>query len=177
MTTGKIKGFEVKKNRDGSGDRLMLQVEISDPDDTQTVELMSQSGDDAVPPIDSRVLITSVGSAYKIAVAVDDGITPSMAEGERKIYSIDAGAIAAFINFLNTGILELNGNADFAVRYGQLQTAFDELKADFNNFITTVYNLHSHPTAPTGPVSTPSVTGSSSAADITGAKIEEIKVP
>jgi len=177
MITGIVKGYEVKKNRDGAGARLMLQVEITDPDDIQTVELMSASGEDNVPPIDSRVLIVSVGSAYKIGIAIDDGITPSMSDGEKKMYSIASGAISAFINLLNTGIIELNGNADFAVRYNALETAFDELKTDFNNFVTTVYNVHNHPTAPTGPVSPPSATGSSSAADITGAKIDEIKVP
>jgi len=177
MTTGVIKGFEIKKNRDGAGDRVILQVEITDSDDVQSVELMAQSGEDNVPPVDSRVLITSVGPAYKIGIAADDGITPSMAEGEKKIYSINSGDIAAFINLLSTGTIEINGNTDFAVRFGALETAFNELKTDFNNFVSTTYNLHNHPTAPTGPISTPSVTGSSSSADISGAKIDEIKVP
>ena len=176
LRTGTVTGNEIKKNRDGTGKRRLLQVEISDPDDIQTVELMSAAGEDVDPPVDSRVLIIDVGAAYKIAIAADDGIEPSMDEGEKKIYSIDGGAISAFINFLNTGVLELNGNADFAVRFNELKSAFDELVTDFNNLVT-VHDTHMHPTAATGPPSLPTVTGTSSAADMSAAKIDEIKVP
>lgn len=177
IQTGRITGREVKKNRDGTKNVLLLQVEISDPDDMQTVELVTQAGEDTNPPDDSKIIILPVGRAWKTAIAVDDGIEPSMQPGEKKLYSIDGGAISAFVDFLNTGILQLNGDADFAVRFSELETAFNELKTDFNDFITNTYNLHNHPTAPVGPVSTPSVTGTESTADISGAKIDEIKVP
>lgn len=176
IRTGKITGSEVKKNRDGVGNRRLLQVEISDPDDIQTVELMASAGEDVNPPVGNRVLILDVGAAYKIAIAADDGIEPSMDEGEKKLYSIDGGAISAFINLLNTGILELNGNADFAVRFNALQTAFDQLVTDFNNLVT-VHDTHMHPTAATGSPSLPTITGTASSADMSGAKIDEIKVP
>ena len=176
IRTGKITGSEIKKNRDGAGNRRLLQVEISDPDDIQTVELMSSAGEDVNPPVGNRVLIVDVGAAYKIAIAADDGIEPSIDEGEKKLYSINGVSISAFINLLNTGILELNGNADFAVRFNAMKTAFDEMKTDLNNFIT-VYNGHSHATAPAGPISGPSAAGSASAADMSDAKIDEIKVP
>jgi hypothetical protein len=66
----------------------------------------------------------------------------------------------------------MNGDTDFAVRYSELESAFNQLKQDLNAFIL-VYNTHSH-SAFGGP---PSATGLDSAADISGAKIEEIKVP
>ena len=63
------------------------------------------------------------------------------------------------------------------VRFSELETGFNELKDDFNNFISTVYNTHIHPGVLSGGASTsptPS-TGSSSSADISAAKIDEIK--
>lgn len=176
IRTGTVTGSEVKKNRDGAGNRRLLQVEISDPDDIQTVEMMSAAGEDVNPPVGNRVLIIDVGAAYKIAIAADDGIEPSMDEGEKKIYSIDGGSISAFINLLNTGILELNGNNDFAVRFNALQAAFDELVTDFNNLVT-IHDTHKHPTAAIGLPSLPDLTGTASSADVSGAKINEIKVP
>lgn len=176
IRTGIVTGREFKKNRDSGNDRLLLQVQITDADDIHTVEYMSPPGEDSNPPDGAKVLIIDVGRAYKIAIAADDNVSPSMAAGEKKLYSISDGAIAAFINFLTSGIIEINGNNDFAVRYNELESGFNELKTDFNNFITTVYNTHSHATAPTGPVSPPSATGSSSSADISAAKVEEVKL-
>ena len=162
---GTVKGFQIGPNRDGTNDVLLLQVEMSDPDDIQTVEYFSGAGDDTIPPEGSLVTILSVGRAWKIAIASNDNIAPSMAEGERKIYSSNGGAIQAFINWLSTGILELNGNSDFAVRFGALEAGFNQLKSD--------YNLHTHPTAPTGPISVPSII---STASISGAKVDEVKI-
>lgn len=175
IRTGIVTGREFKKNRDSGNLRLLLQVQITDADDVHTVEYMSPPGEDSNPPDGAKVLIADVGRAYKIATAADDNIEPSTAEGEKKLYSISDGAIAAFINFLGSGIIEINGNNDFAVRYNELETGFNQLKTDFNNFVTT-YNTHSHATAPTGPVSPPSATGSSSSADISAAKVEEVKL-
>ena len=177
IRTGIVTGREFKKNRDGENDRLMLQVQITDADDIHSVEYMSPPGEDSNPPDGAKVLIIDAGRAYKIAIAADDNIQPSMEEGEKKLYSISDGAIVAFINFLQSGIVEINGNNDFAVRYNELETGFNELKSDFNSFVTTAYNIHSHPTAPTGPVSPPSSPGSSSAADISAAKVNEVKLP
>jgi hypothetical protein len=73
--------------------------------------------------------------------------------------------------------VEINGNTDYAVAYNDLKLAFDQLKSDFNNFVTTVYNLHNHPTAPVGPVSPPSVPGTSSAADMSAAQVPTVKLP
>jgi hypothetical protein len=75
------------------------------------------------------------------------------------------------------GNIEINGDQDYAVAYNDLKTAFDQLKSDFDNFVNITYNLHTHATAPPGPISVPSVTGSSSSADMSGAKIDSIKVP
>jgi len=126
IRTGIVTGREFKKNRDSGNDRLLLQVQITDADDVHTVEYMSPPGEDSNPPDGSKVLIIDVGRAYKVAIAADDNISPSMAGGEKKLYSTSEGAIAAFINFLQSGSVEINGKNDFAVRYNELETGFNQ---------------------------------------------------
>lgn len=178
IMAGEVTGSEVKTNRDGIFEKILLQVRISDIDDIQTVQLMTQTGNETRPPNGSTVLIVAVGDAWKIAIASDDDIVPSMAVGEKKLYSLSAGSISAFINLLSTGIIELNGNADFAVRYTALETAFNQLLSDFNALVTA-YNLHVHPGVTVGAGSTlvTTSTGSSSSADITPAKVDEVTLP
>ena len=111
MEIGRITGRQITTNRDGTKPVTMLQVEITDPEDLQTIELMNSAGEDSQPPDDSRIVILSIGQAYKIAVAVDDGIAPDAAliPGERKIYSSDGGVIKAFITWLKTGAMTISG--------------------------------------------------------------------
>jgi len=130
---GTVRGFNIDKNRDGLKNVLLLQVEMSDPDDIQIVEYMSYAGDDTIPPVGSIVTILSAGPAWKIAIACNDNIAPSMGEGEKKLYSSDGGAIKAFINFLVGGNLELNGNGNSAVTYSALNTALQGLVTAINS--------------------------------------------
>lgn len=163
---GKVKGERVGTNKDGTGNVRLLQVEITSPEDIQTIELIANGGEEYNPPLDSLVLIDDVGKAWRLGVALNDGITPTMDEGEKKIYSVASGAIQAYINLLNDGIIEINGNADFAVSYNDMKTAFDGFVTDFN--------AHTHPTAATGPPSTPTTP---STADMSAAKVDEVKLP
>lgn len=88
------------------------------------------------------------------------------------------------IEIETTGNVSINGaetviqnGTDYAVQYTALKSAFDTLKSDFNTFVTTVYNLHNHPTAPVGPVSVPSLPGTSSSADMSGSKVNDVRLP
>jgi phage gp45-like len=175
IRTGIVTGRELKKNRDSGNDRLLLQVQITDADDIHTVEYMSPPGEDSNPPNGTKVLIVDVGRAYKVAIAADDNISPSMAEGEKKLYSISSGTIAAFINFLQSGIVEINGNNDFAVRFNELETGFNQFRTDFNNFVT-IFNAHTQVVSG-GVAQIPAVPGVQTTADISAAKVNEVKLP
>lgn len=164
---GKVVGSESRTNRDGTGNKLMLQVEISSPDDIQSAQFMDQAGQMTNPPINSTVLIAGIGEAFKVAFAADDGIVPSVGVGEQKLYSSDVGTIMGFINLLVDGTIEINGNADFAVRYNALETAFNQLQTDFDTHIHPVTTAPGSTGVPTAP----------STADITGAKVDEVKLP
>jgi hypothetical protein len=230
LRIGKIRGYEIKKNRDGANNVLLLQVEVSDPDDVQTIEFYQAASQDLNPATDSLVAFLDAGKAWKIALGADDGIVPEKLPGEHKIYSSESGVIKAFIEFLVTGMarmsglnteilateftklssatldllasglaqlkaaainiiatgeviingaeviindnarigsssMELGGNVDNAVRFSALETAFNQLKSDFDG--------HTHGGVDTGGGTTsPAITSS---ADITGAKIDNIK--
>jgi hypothetical protein len=95
--------------------------------------------------------------------------------GETRLFSTDAnGVLKMYVHVKNNGTIEFGGNSDNLVRFSELQTGFDNLKTDLNTFIS-VFNAHVHPT-PSG-VSSPTATqGTVSAASISGAKINELKI-
>jgi hypothetical protein len=45
-----------------------------------------------------------------------------------------------------------------------LVTQVNQLRTDFNTFVTVKYNFHTHPTAPVGPISVPSLVGTATTA-------------
>ena len=162
--TGKITGRTITTNRDGTNQRVMLQVQMTNPDDIQTVEYVSLPGQDENPIDGSRVFILEVGESYKIAIAVDDGVTPAMETGEKRLYSVsDAGDIQAELKILKTGIIEINGDADFAVRFTALETQMQLLVTAINAAFATKLN------------------GSGAAGgivlDLSTAKVDEVKLP
>lgn len=180
VETGIVTGWEIKKNRDGPAPVRLLQVVISDPEDVQTVEWIGKQGEDDGVILNSTVLIVPVGST-KYAFALDDGIEPVAADGEKKLYSIDSGAKAAEINLDKTGDieikaktggninlkeageLELNGNNDFLISFTQLQTILSQFATAINVELAK-YVLITPGTAL--PVTI----------DITPAKMEKIKI-
>jgi hypothetical protein len=185
MKIGRITGSEIKKNKDGDNNVLLLQVEITDPDDIQTIELIRQSGEDYVPQNDSSVVIADLGPAYRVGIAVDDGVEPSVSSGERELYSYDENrSKQSWIRILTNSDVEINGNDDNAVRYSVLKAQFDQLKSDFDQAMIYI-NTHTHndslgapttpPLLPSPPWPAPGI--QSSTADMSGAKIDNIKVP
>ena len=161
VKVGIVTGSTIGPNRHGTRDVRLLQVVISDPEDVQTAEFLSGPGDDSAPELGSKVLLIGPGPAWKAVAACSDTVAPSIDSGERKLYSVLNGVIQAFINLLSDGTLELNGGSDFAVRYTGLESAFNQLKADFD-----AHTGHSTGGAP--PAST---------ADISGAKVTTVRVP
>jgi len=89
---GKVIGSAVDVNRDSDGNVLLLTVEITEGDDLQEIELFRHSGVDYNPPAGSIVVIQTLSDAFKVGVAVDDGIEPEADEGEYEIYSSEGGS-------------------------------------------------------------------------------------
>lgn len=162
LQTGIIKGRKTAKNRDGGRDVLLLQVELTAKNDVQTVELLQGAGDQYNPPNGSKVLVISNGAAYKIAIAIDDLVALSIDVGERAIRAVLNGAVKSSLLCKIDGNLVLNEGADFAVQFTAMKAAFDQLLSDHNN--------HTHPlngSPPTFP----------SSADMSGAKVDKVRLP
>lgn len=102
--------------------------------------------------------------------------------GELRMYSTDSDLSEQFyLHLKNDGTAEFGGDANFMVRYNELKTGFDSLKGTVNTLITA-YNSHIHVTTATigatttvGTISPTTSTGTPATADISGAKITEIK--
>ena len=162
IQTGIIKGRETGSNRDGGRDVLLLQVELTDPEDVQTIELMQGAGDQYNPPDGSKVLVISNGAAYKIAIAVDDLTALSIEIGERAIRAVLDGEVKSSVHCKVDGNLVLNEGTDFAIQFTAMKVAFDQLKAD--------HNAHGHASFGTPPTAL-------STADMSGAKIDKVRIP
>ena len=179
IRTGKVLSSEVAANKDGDTDVRLLTVELSDSDDIQTIEYYDDGGRDYRPPDGAEVVVIDVSPSHRVAIAVDDLFESTVAKGEQELYSTDAAGTskAATVYLKNDGTIEILDNTDFAVRYSILKSGFDKPKADFDTFVTTVYNVHTHTSPAGGSTGVPAALGAASPADISGCKIDEIKVP
>jgi len=161
-----VKGTEIRKNRDGDHDVLMITAEVGDTDDVQSIELACAMGEDFHPTAGTKLILQEVGSAYKIAVAGDDGISPTTSAGERKVYSIAGDAISAVAYFKADGTIQLNNGQGTAVEFARLKTAFDAFIIE--------YNAHTHAKAGVGTPTPPVVP---STATIDAAESKTVMLP
>lgn len=99
--------------------------------------------------------------------------------GEFRTYSTDsAGNLKTYTWLKNDGTMEIGGSTKNMTRFQELEQGFNQLKQDHNDLVNA-FNTHMHPTAASGPPSTPTpgmgIPANTSSADISGAKIDEIK--
>jgi hypothetical protein len=152
--------------------------------DTQTADQALPFGIDSVPVKDLYAVYmeTSVQDDNVIIGYLNPNALAQL--GDLRLFATNAsGTEQARIWIRNDGKIELGGtgargtNVKHATQYEALETAFNQLKSDFNDLVTK-YNAHTHaylpgpgasaPTAPTTSTETPST------ADITGAKLNNI---
>lgn len=179
-----------------------IKVQVMGKNDIQTPAEVAPYGIDSNPVKDlAAVYAPSTVSGEPVLIGYL--LKNRLAEvGELRMYATDdAGAEQNYMWLRADGTIEIGGDADNMVRYSELETAFNDLKADldtlidkhnrllsdFNDLVTN-YNAHQHTSAAPGSPTTPGVppvpvaagvpssaTGSHSTADITPAKIDEIK--
>lgn len=142
-----------------------------------------QDADIAMPfGIDSNPIKDTIGVYSETAtkgepVIIGYLLKETKAEtGETRIFSVNASGVEqTYLWLKNDGTMEMAGDTDNLVRYSALQSAFNQLRTDLNNHIA-IYNTHVHTggtiSGSTGTTATPSTP---SGADISGAKINEIK--
>jgi hypothetical protein len=177
MPVAKVLSRSIKKNRDGDRDVMLLEVEISEPEDRQDAELMPFAGMDFNPPDGCLVFLVESGKAWKIAIAANDGIKPRTNPGELELYSLDefAGERLATLLFDAEGQLKAQGGGDRAVRFSELKAGFDQLVSDFNAFVT-VFNAHTQPVSG-ATAGAPATSASPSSASVDASEVENFEVP
>lgn len=106
--------------------------------------------------------------------------------GEIHLFSTNSDGAEQFrIKLTNNGEAHIGGDADFAVRFNELETGFNQFRGDFNDFIST-FNSHVHNlsgvdtngvavSGATTNLSTPLATNST--ASISSAKVDNVKLP
>ena len=139
-----------------------------------TATIYSQPGEDSRPiPGDSMAFIHGDNIGGKVAVGFLDTVNaPVSSPGEKRLYSRNSsGAIQAIVYFREDGVLEVNGNTDFAVSFNQLQVILTQLATDINANLTAIATSLGSVPAPTPYVPVPIVI------DLTPAKISTVTLP
>jgi len=139
VAIGTVRGSEITENKDADEKSRLLQVEFTNADDLQTIEQLGATGEDSNPQPGARVIVIDLGPSYRVAVALSDELEPEVKAGEKEIYSYDdAGAKLATIKLLGDSSIELNGDADNAVAFADLKTAFNQVKSDLDAAIDRI---------------------------------------
>lgn len=156
------------------GFRFVKSLFSTDSNDSAQV---APFGDDSCPVSGIKAVKVKTDNANTQVVLGYFNRSNLAQAGEKRFYSIGSGGDISFYIWLkNNNTCEIGGDDDFMVRYSELKAAFDELKGDFNSLITT-FNSHVHSAVQpgSGVSGTSTSPGSSSTADISGAKISKIK--
>lgn len=162
--------------------RRIVKVLCFGKSDVRTAYEVAPYGTDSQAPKDTIAIYADTSNNGERIVVGYINKQQLAQVGEHRTFSTDQnGEMKFYIWQKNDGTCEIGGDADHMVRYSKLEEAFNELKQDFNNLVST-FNSHIHTTTATigssatpGVISSPTSSGQSSSADITPAKIEEIK--
>lgn len=142
--------------------------------DPELNHILQESDAIAIPGINPAPgVIPDAETSFPNGFAITDR------EGNHYI-QITAGKV-----IINTDVVELaeKDAEDFAVAFDDMKEAFDKLKDDLNNFMT-VFDGHIHTTTATigatptlGVIAATLTKGTPSQADMSGAKVDKVKVP
>lgn len=131
MILGKVTNREVTVSRESDGPVLLLQVELTNERDVQDVELIKHAGVDFNPPDGSFVVVIPLANAFKVAVAVDDGIESEVDPGEYEIYSSKSGLKKAKTRWNTDGEVIHNDGDRLVARKEDEITITPETDPDF----------------------------------------------
>jgi hypothetical protein len=162
----------------GGGKAVDATIEGSG-ENTATAQVYGPHGIITRPAERTTGVRLRIGRRSIIVAVVNYGVDPPENPGETKVYSTDqAGTEQASHVLTNDGKHVFNNGEDWAVRFSELETAFNQLKDDYDSLVTT-FNTHAHAGVSTGGGTSgpPTATGAASTADISGAKVEEVQLP
>lgn len=107
--------------------------------DRRILEEVSPFGVDAVPVRGLRAVIMETATKGEEVCIGYINENQQSEEGEYRIYSVDENGLQATYLWLKAdGTIEIGGDADTAVKFGPLKTAFDQLQSDYNDLASKV---------------------------------------
>ena len=113
-----------------------IQTEIY-PNYIKSSRQVLPPGIDAVPIEGDQGIIIVLDESMGKTVAIGVYPDPQAESGEVRIYSRDDnGALQAYSLHKKDGVLELNGNADFAVAFNDLKAEFNKLNSEYNKLVS-----------------------------------------
>jgi len=155
------------------GFRLIKLLKFGSDDNANAFQMSTFGDDFKVPEGYNALFIETSNSSEPVCIGyINKVVFDDLNVGEKQIFSTneEGSEVAAYIKFLNDGVININGDADFIAGFNDLKSGFDTLKDDFNSFLT-----HMHPTAATGAPSPPSPPAIPSTASIDGSKKDNLK--
>lgn len=155
---------------------------VADPGSgaNMTTDHSSAPGDDSPPFASDLIVMMRVpGSENYVAVGYIDAKNKSLADhGEKRLYARDSDGNPVSIVWLKKdGSVRINNGEDWAVQFTAMKAAFDELKGTLNT-IQAHYIAHTHAVsgaATATPLPPPLPTAAT--ADMSGAKVEKVRLP
>lgn len=166
--------------------RLECAVDFG-ADDVDPLVVVYSGANRAEYPLPGDEVVVDRDGAESVIVAVFREHPDGVGSGESIIYGRDGdGSPVSSVKLCSDGKVLVNGGGRSAAAYPDLKTAFDDLKDDFNSFVSDKYNKHTHLVAALPSVGTPPPTiptgvtasqGSKSTANIAPSESNTVEVP
>lgn len=161
----------------------------------QKVQVVSPYGLCSNPSDESLAIAFNLQNVAANTIAIIDdpkNRKKNLAKGEVALYNYESqsfvylkednsieieSASGANIKLTASGDIELNGSSDFVTAFTDMKTAFDQMRTELNALITQ-YNLHTHAASGDASFTLKTVAqGTPATADMSGAKVDTVKVP
>lgn len=182
MMVGKFRVDSV----DDSGEIQLIKGDGLEGEVIEGIERVQNYGLSSNVPSGGEALVLFLGGNrdHGVAVAVDCG--------NCRINALQSGEVVVYSEHGQTVLLDKDGNikidapekvifqggGDNAVKFSELKSGFDTLRDDFNNFVNTTFNAHTHVgAAPGSPTAVPVPVGTPSTSSVDASKVENVEVP
>jgi phage gp45-like len=159
---GKVIRVYTGKNQDSTDDRLLIQAELAEKNDTQVIEQRQHAGFSSRPPLDNkRLFVTRINNSYLVSLAEEDGIlNDDLSPGETRVYGSDGGSIVCEIYFKNDGSIDISAPGEINVTAPKVNVTGDVI-ADSGATVISLKN-HFHQGNLGYPTGTPIMSGGGS---------------
>lgn len=161
--------------------RRVMQVIRYGNDDVIEIEQSGDFGIDSNPPKDTPLVIGKTDRLYYVIGSINGFKKADY--GETRVFStdVDGKEIKAFIHLKNDEEIHISGDQYSAVRFQELEKAFNELKDDHNDLVQkwNTFTTSYLPGSPTTVGTPPTLAGQNatpSTANISSAESKTIKL-